>query len=396
MPDRYNSLSLTNNPFPLPGSIEAIEGIQLIDPEQAGKELTDALKHFNPTIRKAEIEWIDKHLIDKLRNGEKCSNLWVSGPKGVGKSILLKYLVANLKDTNILPVYVKYPERGLPQILEVLVRWFGEERLSRIAEVAFSVYSKEHASKLNEALKDMEEADRTSLKKVTDDTNGSEIIDDFESWLQAAKGTHPKIAYVVANYYSLTKEDRIIAIGKMRGKGDIAAALTSLVRLASDTIGTKTVLLVLDEIELLWRGWPSSKRQNFSVWVRGIHETAGDGLRIVMSQVPDILTRQEIESKYRHIADVLPFTPTTVLNVKVLDNNSAKELIARYLQPARKPGTKGFIEPFSESAVQELNLRYRGLPREILYNCYSLVELAADQGLTTIDSNMLSQLAVTA
>lgn len=117
MPDRYEDLGLAYNPFPEPGSVEAIESVSVTDPLQALDELNQALRRFNVNVRKNEIAWLEHNVLDKLKNGEKCPNVWVSGPKGVGKSILLKYVVVKLQDTNILPVYIKYSREGFARDL---------------------------------------------------------------------------------------------------------------------------------------------------------------------------------------------------------------------------------------------------------------------------------------
>lgn len=221
----------------------------------------------------------------------------------------------------------------------------------------------------------------------------SAIPEDFSSWLVAKKRVHPKIAYVLANFFVLDEEARFSAISKLRGKGDIAAALTSVVRLCHEMLNINAILLVLDEIELLWRGWASSKRQNFAVWLRGIHETGGGHVRLIMIHVPDILSKEEIESKYRHIVDVMPFGYRTVLSVNALDATGTKELISVYLEPARRAGTKGFIEPFDDLVLEEINIRHRGIAREILYKSYELVEYAADSKLKRLDLAALSSIS---
>lgn len=397
----YQGLGLTLNPFPEPGSIEALESVTIIEPEQATRELQESLERFVNSIRRDETEWLQRNVLERLRRGGGHANAWVSGPKGVGKSILLKHFLCGLRDTSTLPIYVKYPVRGLPEILEMFLRWLGEAKLSQIAHGLYAQFYSEKFSAQNglifQGLFYPEIEDRSILNdmhaffnsKFFRGTLKSFVKRTFNDWLLNERDVPTRIAHLLTNFYETSPEERFSILRRTWGQGSIASVITGLVDLAEGQLGIDGFVLVLDELELLWRNWPKSRRETFSRWLRSLHEVVGESLAIVLTRVPDILQLNDLQL-YPSLLEAVPYNPQHVLTLAPLDVHGTSRLMVGYLQGVN--GNRG-THPFTEGAIEAVALSTRGIPREILYSCYGLVEEACDKKMDRIDLKMFQSFA---
>ena len=145
MKSKYSVLGLKFNPFPKPGSDEAIETVaHVLTPEEIQKRVEETAKRFNPNARREELEWLDRNIKEPFLRGESCSNTWVIGPKGVGKSALLLYFKKMFTIPGVDVVYVKLPVRGVSDIYHIFIRALGIGFFQKMSSITYAKYFNTH------------------------------------------------------------------------------------------------------------------------------------------------------------------------------------------------------------------------------------------------------------
>lgn len=325
--------------------------------------------------------WIESKLISKLQDGERAENVWLSGPKGVGKSILLKQLVLKLSNSDVVPIYIKYPERGLPEILETTLRWFGGPRIYELADKLWRRYLVDRQL----AITDPRTIFLGSQMRPFQVRNFKR---DFGIWLADKYDTDDRLVSLLANIFELSPEERFEAMRKSWRRGNTSSVIKDLLILSKETLGVQAFLLIIDELELVWRSWTTSKRVNFVDLLVSIGKVKSMPIAIILTHVPDVLSVSDIEWRYPQLFSLIPFDQRHVLQVGPLDFKQTRDLIISYLDRARS--VKGSSKPFSDELIKGIHLASRGLPRQILYACYDLVEHASDLHLRTITESLLN------
>lgn len=421
---RYEKLGLSFNPFPSPGAAQAIEALRSADIDvrvlQDKTEVERETSFFCEKIRKDEIGWLNDRFVYPLKGlaKKRAFNMWVVGSKGVGKSALLKHVERQLRtDEALLTMLVKLPTKGLTDIYKMGLRWVGSAFFSKLAHICYRAFF----SQLSEDIWSKIIADPTKsdlIKKIlletpeiirlltfadveqnikilnekgldTTDANVKTIKKEFSAWLETENQVNHRLAVILSEFLA----EPVMQFKNLCNvsKSEMVDVLTCTVQLSSKFLGTRAAIVVVDEIEIPWNDLPTKAKESFTYEIRQIVELSGGRIKIVMTWTMELA--EELKT-YKHLLDVMPFIPkVNVLDVQPLGLEQAMDLVATYLEKARLPGKEGYINPFTQGAIEIINSMSAGVPRTILMeNCWALVEHAADMNYDTIDEKVVYEL----
>lgn len=399
---RYEKLGLTHNPFPM----QAVEQ-EIIDPR---KDLLDDIERFCVQIREREVQWIHNKVTQPLIGGAECPNVWVAGKRGVGKSALLKYIVHTLSGTSILPLYVKKPLKGLPDIYAKAIRYLGVDFFVDLSLSAYLEFFKqlkpenatfismpsdpviqfvlEDVSRLLLFMKPTDEGTKKleERKLSVEDLDVKKMCTAMSAWLVAKCNVLvPEFATMIANF-PITPDEQYMKLMKLQ-KAKQIDCLVSILLLAEKVKGIRAGLLIIDELDQVWEGLNPAQKRTIGLDSRKIYESSRGKIKLIGTSIG----REMFEDfeKVTYMQDVIPTTPEHVLEVLEFDTEQTKRLVAHYLSKARLPEKQGFTEPFTDAVVIAVNRANGGNARAMLQDFRGLIEIAADKGYTVIDEKVL-------
>jgi len=405
----YHLLGLTHNPFPL----EPVETrLFSID------DLREDIQRFVEDIRRKEIQWLEDKIISPLKKGTLCPNIWIRGVRGVGKSALLKYITWKLQDSPILCIYIKRPERGLQTVYEETIKFLGPSFFAKLSLTLYSqffqqmekndakTFIKEEVDRVLKFLKDRElefpakyflresEEDKKVLEEndiLVEYVDKKKLFNAMSAWLVSKFGTTPRrLAEILAKFPA---QPDIEFLNLLRvSRNEERDALASIIRLAKHGLRITRALMILDELDQAWEGLSKQQKRKFGLMIRSLYEATRGDLLFIAVAVPEMLRElYEGEVAGYYISDVIPALDTNILALEPYDADQTKILVAKYLEKARLPGMEGFIEPFTENVVTEIQKRTRGNAREMIQQFRMLIETAAREKVSVIDEYFLEK-----
>ena len=401
--ENYKKLGLTHNPFPL----EATEQ-KIIDPQ---KDLLDDVSRFCVEVREREVDWINNKIIFLLKEGKRkeCPNVWVSGKRGVGKSALLKYIVFSLQNTSIIPLYIKRPTQGLPEIYGETVRYLGVDFFLALSWSTYSEFLKQLKTEdarfigRNEMIKQylLEDPSRTllfanptdeALEKLKEKNLKPKDVDvkglqkNLAAWLVAKERiVLPEFAQIISAFPT-GPDEQFLKLRKLPG-AKMIDCLVSILQIAERVKGYTAALLVIDELDQVWGPLKGPQKRKLGLDARKVYEFSRGKIKLIGTSIGAEMFNDF--EKYEYIKDAIPTDPEHVLDVPEFDLDQTKRLISSYLKRARPPSTEGFIEPFNETVILALRQRHGGNARLILQECRSLLVHGASKGHSTLDERVL-------
>ena len=411
MSTRYSSLGLIRNPFPSSPE-ETRTRIESWD------DIRNSAENFCVQSRQQEYSMLHEKIVDGVIRGDLKHNLWINGEIGMGKSALLAYFANELrKEYPDVPImYVKTPKEGVsyreiygralqwmlpPEVctevfseifslfLDYIVNSGKTAALAKKVDQAdsikqlFTQKSKEVSSLMRRRVHDIDEIKRS-------DISIGRFKNEFRAWLESEIGISRGAASKFGNYYFESDEVLRSKLLGSRGRAEMGGNLVSAIK-SLDYAGRwrKYGILLLDELDIWWRGLTRPKREDFERGIASLGESIGDKIVIIGVAHPDMLdtTSRDYIGEFRHILDVLPIEKPYIINVKELDYKATELMVDFYLEKARVEDKRDiFLHPFTERAIEKITDSVGGATRYILTKCHATIENAAANGISTIEA----------
>jgi len=415
----YPNLGLNRNPFEISAEYDVLHVSQILED----------VKRFCLDIREKEYNEIKKRFLDPLtkpESGRIPENLWIKGEKGVGKSILLKKLVFDLfGNSEILTIYIKVPEAGLDLngIYNRSIEWLGIETFQKISQKVYEKYFSEidlseavrvlniPMEHLNDLLKKIKEnltRQPEALYWFFDESKGDELrtigiepnmikrnalIYRVSAKLIVDFKMHKKFADLIAAFPS----DPLGVFTKMKNiKGkEVVPFLISLYKSASLFLGTKALVIILDEFEISWRKMKERDRIATVVAIRALHDSSQGRIKFIVTVIDEVFELLP-QDKYRHILDVIPKTVagSNVIDVTQLSSDQAIKLVEFLLnQPGVRIKKASYIHPFTPEVIYAVNNKTGGITRDLIVELRHILDKAEEQGAKVIDADVLLKIS---
>jgi len=371
----YEIYGLSGNPFP------------------ATPAASPAGFDFLPEIRQEELEEIKDKFLAPSFSGEPV-NLWVVGPRGVGKSVILLYVrsVINSRygDDHI-AIFVFSPHAGLSGIYGDLLSDLEKERildrlLARLCRIAIArkpelVEQPVDESQLSEDIdyyRNLLKEDRLDMSELTKETKSL--------LFQRFPYVDPKIVEPVMVYL----RDPLESIEMLRRKrsSDILDALIGLFHLLHLS-GYMMIYLLIDQLELAWGRWNKRQKDRFAIDIRELVVRTKPLLSVEITMNEDI--EEDIKVNYPPLLRPLPMIPETTVQVKLFDFPKIEKLIEWYLDKKRVDTNMRDLAPFDEAAVQEIYVRNGRNTSRIITQCHVALRVGAQKKITSITKEILEK-----
>ncbi len=324
------------------------------------------------TGKKEVVERVKKFVEDIIA-GDTVPVAIIVGDYGYGKTHLLKHIQYRIQEEakNIFPIYIK--NIGEPKILRLYKAILDGIR-GRL-EIDFLV-----------------DAARRLLK-MKDKLDQIRII--FPDYAKAIKflsnKNHTAIRWLFGEKLD---NESLKSIGIIREitEDNAADALIALIRLIYYGKGYRLLILV-DELESVIGVEDVKMVRKFYEGLRAIIDKTGNEAQYIFAAPPAILLGKESISKLHPALESR--LSQSIIELKELDEESAKMLIREYLTKFRRSDVVNIVEPlypFTEESIQVLHKQSKGVPRRLLMLAHAALKEATKRNLKEISSNFVSLL----
>jgi hypothetical protein len=348
---------------------------------------------FFPEIRHEELEEIrDKYLAPSF-SGEPV-NLWVVGPRGVGKSVILLYVKSVLNQRygdDHLAIFVFSPHAGLAGIYRDLLSDLEKEQiLARLsARLCRNALDKNPAllGKKFDKAKLTEDIDYYRRLLQEDSLDMELLTKEVKSHVfEMSPYVDLKIVDPVIEYLA----DPLNSIETLRRKRstDTLESLIGLFHLLH--LGGYTMIyLMIDQLEQAWGKWTKKQKDRFAIDVRELVVRAKPLLSVEITMNEEI--EQDIKYNYPALLRPLPMNPETTVRVRLFDFPKIKKLIEWYLNKKRVgPGITG-LAPFDEQVLREIYEKTGRNTSSIITRSHGILRTCAQKGIGEITREVLEQ-----
>jgi len=347
---------------------------------------------FNEKIRVRELEQIrDKFLAPSLQ-GEPM-NLWVIGPMGLGKSVILLRVCDTINDRfgdNCIALYIYSPIAGVASIytdfINGLITGRLEEVLTRLARLAL----KRNPNLVNrEKIEETRKTGQETLKSLR--ATISEGVLDLEGVVdEIKKHVFEKFPYLDTKIVGLFMEyvrspESIEDLRNVRSASRLnyLIGLIHLLHIA----GFSMIYLFIDQLEMGWGKWTRTQKDRFAIDVRELVVRTKPLLSVEVTCNEDIIS--DLETNYPQLLRPLPKKPYREVYVGPFNLPAVKKLIEWYLDKKRVDKNVGELAPFDEGAVREIYERTVRNTFEILSTCHGLLTYAAQNKTKLITKELV-------
>lgn len=346
---------------------------------------------------------------------DKYMSMIVRGEYGSGKTqtlMFIRYLLKNLKNEAVKPyvVYIDNPGQKLAELIGGVISQIGVENFRKYLWIIFMEYLDKHQD-IKQSLITTSSTPQ-SLSLFGDDEpipslsaniqNYKELVDaitigksatEKKQLLQTLKGhminsyTEETESPVVATYFYDVVSDTI-GISKswdMLTSGSVKELdkrevniLKAIVNIVCKQLGYTDFFILIDEFEEITA--ERLKRTDIDNYLRNLRllidreknwcsvfAMTGKALDIIESYSPPLAGRIK----------------GSIVELKPLNEDSFKQVVKNYLAVARVDEKIDSLDPFDESALEEMlqvkNTQLKGSPRFLLKLCYQLLQRAASE-----------------
>ena len=365
---------------------------------------------------------------------DKYVSLIVRGEYGSGKTqtlMFIKYLFNNIKNNNIKPyvVYVDNPGQKLSELIGEIVAQIGVENFKKYIWNIFISYLDEQPDiktdlfrksyKKEVSLFPISEIENGNYTNLTNTVqNYKELIDKLtfgknnaeKKQLVERLKSHiinsliPETGSpVVAEYFydilsetiGVTKSWDMLTTGNVKelDKREVNI-LKAIVKIVWEQLEYTDFIILIDEFEEI--SAERLKRTDIDIYLRN--------LRLLIDREKNwcsvfAMTSKALAMIEEYSAPLAGRIKGTIIDLKPLNSDAIKTMIANYLSVARNTKKDNSIYPFDESGIKqmlELNENYKqlkGSPRFILKLCYTLLQRACEElnEGETIDSEFVKK-----
>lgn len=346
---------------------------------------------------------------------DKYMSMIVRGEYGSGKTqtlMFIRYLLKNLKNEAVKPyvVYIDNPGQKLAELIGGVISQIGVENFRKYLWNIFMEYLDRHqdvkqslivTSSSTPSLSLFEDAEPVpslianiqNYKELVDAITAGKNATEKKQLLQTLKGhminsyTEETESPVVATYFYDVVSDTI-GISKswdMLTSGSVKELdkrevniLKAIVNIVCKQLGYTDFFILIDEFEEITA--ERLKRTDIDNYLRNLRllidreknwcsvfAMTGKALDIIESYSPPLAGRIK----------------GSIVELKPLNEDAFKQIVKNYLAVARVNEEIDSIEPFDESALEEMlqvkNTQLKGSPRFLLKMCYQLLQRAATE-----------------
>lgn len=339
-----------------------------------------------------ELEQIrDKFLAPSLQGDPM--NLWVIGPMGLGKSVLLLRVCETINDRfgdSCIALYIYSPIAGVASIyadvVNSLITGRLEEVLTRLARLALKRNPKLlNREKIEEARKTRQETLKSLRGTISEgmlDLEG--VIDEIKKY------SFEKFPYLDTKIVGLIMEcirspESIESLRNVRSANrlDYLIGLIHLLHLA----GFRMIYLFIDQLEMGWGKWTRTQKDRFAIDVRELVVRTKPLLSVEVTCNEDIIS--DLETNYPQLLRPLPKNPHREVYVGPFNFPAVKRLVEWYLNKKRVDRSFRKLAPFEEGAVKEIYERTIRNTFEILSTCHGLLTYAAQNKIKLITKDLV-------
>lgn len=346
---------------------------------------------------------------------DKYMSMIVRGEYGSGKTqtlMFIRFLLKNLKNETVKPyvVYIDNPGQKLAELIGGVISQIGVENFRKYLWNIFMEYLDRHQDVKQSLITTSSSTQSLSLfgddepipslsaniqnyKELVDAITAGKNATEKKQLLQTLKGhminsyTEETDSPVVATYFYDVVSDTI-GISKswdMLTSGSVKELdkrevniLKAIVNIVCKQLGYTDFFILIDEFEEITA--ERLKRTDIDNYLRNLRllidreknwfsvfAMTGKALDIIESYSPPLASRIK-----GHIVELKP-----------LNEDNFKQVVKNYLTVARVDEKNDSIEPFDESALDEMlqvkNTQLKGSPRFLLKMCYQLLQRAATE-----------------
>ena len=352
--------------------------------------------------------------LDNPDSEDRYMSMVVRGEYGSGKTqtlMFIRYLLKNLKNEMVKPyvVYIDNPGQKLAELVGAIVSQIGVENFRKYLWGIFMEYLDKNQD-VKQSLVSQPQARETSLFDDFEPTlslsaniqNYKELVDIITAGKNAAEKkqllqtlkdhmvkSYAEVAEspVVATYlYDVVSET--IGISKswdMLTSGSVKEMdkrevyiLKAIVNIVRKQLGYTDFFILIDEFEEITA--ERLKKTDIDNYLRNLRllidreknwcsvfAMTGKAMGIIESYSPPLASR----------------ITGSVVDLKPLNKDNFKQVVGNYLSIARQDGAEESIEPFDESALEEMLQvkapQLKGSPRFLLKLCYQLLQRATTE-----------------
>lgn len=346
---------------------------------------------------------------------DKYMSMIVRGEYGSGKTqtlMYIRYLLKNLKNEAVKPyvVYIDNPGQKLAELIGGVISQIGVENFRKYLWNIFMEYLDRHQDVKQSLISTTSTSPSLSLfddddiipslsaniqnyKELVDAITTGKSATEKKQLLQTLKGhminsyTEETESPVVATYFYDVVSDTI-GISKswdMLTSGNVKELdkrevniLKAIVNIVCKQLGYTDFFILIDEFEEITA--ERLKRTDIDNYLRNLRllidreknwcsvfAMTGKALDIIESYSPPLAGRIK----------------GSIVELKPLNEESFKQVVQNYLAVARVDEKNDSIEPFEESALDEMlqvkNTQLKGSPRFLLKMCYQLLQRATSE-----------------
>lgn len=347
---------------------------------------------FNEKIRVRELEQIRDKFLAPSMQGEPM-NLWVIGPMGLGKSVLLLGVrdVINARfGDNAIAIYIYSPIAGVSSIytdfVNDLVMGRLGEVLARLARLALKRNPKLlNREKTEETQKTRRETFKSLSEAITEgalDLDG--VIDEIKKVIfEKFPYLDTKIVGLLMEYLRSPESFEDLRNVKPADRLSYLIGLVHLLHLA----GFRMIYLFIDQLEMGWGKWTKTQKDRFAIDVRELVVRTKPLLSVEVTCNEDIIS--DLETNYPQLLRPLPKKPDREVYVGPFNFPAVKKLIDWYLDKKRVDKNFAELAPFDEEAVREIYERTARNTFEILSACHGVLNYAAQHGIKLITKELI-------
>lgn len=365
---------------------------------------------------------------------DKYVSLIVRGEYGSGKTqtlMFIKYLFNNIKNNNIRPyvVYVDNPGQKLSELIGGIVAQIGVENFKKYIWNIFISYLDEQPDIKTDLFRksykkevslfpisEIENGNYTNLTntvqnykelidKLTFGKNNAEkkqLVERLKSHIINSLIPETGSPVVAEYFYDILSET--IGVSKswdMLTTGNVKELdkrevniLKAIVKIVCEQLEYTDFIILIDEFEEITA--ERLKRTDIDNYLRN--------LRLLIDREKNwcsvfAMTSKALAMIEEYSAPLAGHIKGTIIDLKPLNSDAIKTMIANYLSVARNTKKDNSIYPFDESGIKqmlELNENYKqlkGSPRFILKLCYTLLQRACEElnEGETIDSEFVKK-----
>ncbi|MCW3985324.1 MAG: ATP-binding protein [Candidatus Bathyarchaeota archaeon] len=371
----YEIYGLSGNPFP------------------ATPAASPAGFDFFSEIRQEELKEIKDKFLAPSFSGEPV-NLWVVGPRGVGKSVILLHVKSVLNERygdDHLAIFVFSPRAGLAGIYKDLLSNLEKEQiLARLsARLCRNATDRNPAlisrqgdkTELTEDIgyyRQLLQEDRLDIDALTREVK-SHVFERFP--YVDLKIVNPVMEYIVNPLNSIETLRR-------KRSADILDSLIGLFHLLH-LAGYTMIYLLIDQLELAWGKWTKRQKDRFAIDVRELVVRAKPLLSVEITMNEEI--EQDIKVNYPALLRPLPMNPQTMVRVRLFDFPEIMKLVEWYLNKKRVDPDLSGLAPFDELALREIYERTARNTSNIINRCHGILRNCAQNKIKEISKEVLEE-----